>query len=93
MISIQRFRARNGKTRQKIAGKQFTMSTAQVVDVVLVSDDDGVVDGVYEDEAKMMDTVSSTGKTPSGRIEQMERQWRRAARPMTTRRRTMMSWR
>jgi hypothetical protein len=60
------------------------MSTAQVVDVVLVSDDDGVVDGVDKDEAKMMDTVSSTGKTPSGRIEQMERQRRRAVRPTTT---------
>jgi hypothetical protein len=30
-----------GVTRRKIAEKQFTMSTAQVVDVVLVSDDDG----------------------------------------------------
>jgi hypothetical protein len=52
-----------GVTRRKIAGKQFTMSTAQVVDVVLDSDDDGVVDGVDKDEAKMMDTISSTGKT------------------------------
>jgi hypothetical protein len=61
--------------------------------VVLVSDDDGVVDGINEDEAKMMDTVSSTSKTASGRSEQMERQRRRAARPTTTRRRTTMSWR
>jgi hypothetical protein len=67
------------------------MLTAQVVDVMLVSDDDGVVDGVDEDEAKMMDIVSSTGKTPSGRSEQMERQRRRAARPTTMRRRTTMS--
>jgi hypothetical protein len=80
-----------GVTRRKIAEKQFMMSTAQVIDVVLVSDDDGVVDGVDEDEAKMMDTVSSTGKTPSGHSEQMERQRRRAAQPTTTRRRTMMS--
>jgi hypothetical protein len=73
-----------GVTRRKIAGKQFTMSTAQVVDVVLVSDDDGVVDGVDKDEARMMDTVSSTGKTPSGRSEQMEQQRHRATRPTTT---------
>jgi hypothetical protein len=69
------------------------MLTAQVVDVMLVSDDDGVVDGVDEDKAKMMDIISSTGKTPSGRNEQMERQRRRATRPTTTRRRTTMSWR
>jgi hypothetical protein len=73
-----------GVTRRKIAGKQFTMSTAQVVNVVLVSDDDGVIDSIDEDEAKMMDTISSTGKTPSGRSEQMERQRRRAAWPTTT---------
>jgi hypothetical protein len=54
------------------------MSTTQVVDVVLVSYDDGIVDGVDEDEVKMMDTISSTGKTPSGRNEQMERQRHRA---------------
>jgi hypothetical protein len=60
------------------------MSTTQVVNVVFVSDDDGVVDGVDEDEEKMLDTVSSTDKTPSGRSEQMERQRRRAARPTTT---------
>jgi hypothetical protein len=73
-----------GVTRRKIAGKQFTMSTAQVVDVVLVSDDDGVVDDVDKDEARMMDTVSSTGKTPSGRSEQMEWQQHRAARATMT---------
>jgi hypothetical protein len=71
-------------TRRKIAGKQFMMSMTQVVHVVLVSDDDGVVDGIDKDEARMMDTVSSTGKTPSGRSEQMERQRRQAARPTTT---------
>jgi hypothetical protein len=73
-----------GVTRRNIAGKQFTMSTAQVIDVVLVSNDDGVVDGVDKDEARMMDTVSSTGKTPSGRSEQMERQRHRAAQPTMT---------
>jgi hypothetical protein len=73
-----------GVTCRKIAGKQFTMSTTQVVDVLLYSDDDGIVDGVDKDEARMMDTVLSTGKTPSGRSEQMERQRRRAARPTTT---------
>jgi hypothetical protein len=69
------------------------MSAPQDVDAVVVSDDDGVVDGVEEDEAKMLDTVSSTGNIPSGGSERMERQWRRAARPMKMRRRTTMSWR
>jgi hypothetical protein len=54
------------------------MSAPQDVDAVVVSDDDGVVDGVEEDEAKMLDTVSSTGKILRGGSERMERQWHRA---------------
>jgi hypothetical protein len=34
---------------------------------VVVSDDDGVVDGVEEDEAKMLDTFSVLGTASRGR--------------------------
>jgi hypothetical protein len=83
----------NSSEDRRKAVPDVCTSGPQGVDAFVVCDDDGAVDDVEEDEAKMLDTISSTGKIPSGDSERMERQWRRARRPMTTRRRTTMSWR
>jgi hypothetical protein len=67
------------------------MSTPQEVDAVVVSDDDGVVDGIKEDEAKMLDTFSVLGTARRGGDEWMEQWWHRASRPTSPKLCTTMS--
>jgi hypothetical protein len=62
-------------------------------DVVEVSDEYEVVDGVEADEAEMMDTIWILDKAPGSGGERMERRRCRAARPTTMMRCTTMSWR
>jgi hypothetical protein len=62
-------------------------------DVVEVSDDYEVLDGVEEDEAEMMDTIWILDKAPGSGGERMEQRRCRAARPTTMIRCTTMSWR
>jgi alkanesulfonate monooxygenase SsuD/methylene tetrahydromethanopterin reductase-like flavin-dependent oxidoreductase (luciferase family) len=91
MVQSEEWRKLTGVTRRKIAGKQFTTSTPQDVDAVVVSDDDEVVDGVEEDEAKMLDTFLVLGTAPRGGDERMEQRWRRASRPTSPKLCTTMS--
>jgi hypothetical protein len=60
-------------------------------DVVEVSDEYEVADGVEEDEAEMMDTIWILDKAPGNGGERMERRRCRATRPTTTIRCTTMS--
>jgi hypothetical protein len=70
-----------------------TAAAARDVDVSVVSDVVGVVDGVKDVEENTRDTFSSPVKTLCGGSMRMERRWHWAARPTSTKGCPIMSWR
>jgi hypothetical protein len=57
---------------------------ARDVDVVEVSGDDGVVDGIEDIEANTMDIFLCPGKPPNAGSRRMEQEQRRVVRPTSS---------